>query len=457
MQILAINWAEVGVQVVHLILALSILVILHEFGHYITARWFGCRVEKFYLFFDPWFSLFKKKVGDTEYGIGWLPLGGYVKIAGMVDESMDTEALKQPPKDYEFRSKPAWQRLIIMLGGIIMNILVAIIIYSFSLLTWGEDKVPLSSMKYGVHVGDSTLLKYGFRTGDKLLSVDNAPMYDLRKFTKKLLTAKSVQIERNGETVNLNLPEDFVGQLIENKNKRKLGFLTERIPVLVDSVSDTSKAYKAGLRAGDYIVGIDSMQFQFFDEMKGILEGKKNKNVLLTVQRGDQVESFMTPINADGVIGFHAVANKKKMDSLGWLKIEHTDYTWANFIPAGIKKSYTELRDYIEQFGVTFNFKTGGYKGIGGFKSMGSIMPSQFGDWQFFWNITAFISLALAFMNLLPIPALDGGHVMFTLYEMITGRKPNEKFLEYAQMAGMIILLGFMLYANGNDWFGWAK
>ncbi|MBC7947080.1 MAG: RIP metalloprotease RseP [Chitinophagaceae bacterium] len=460
MILLAINWAVVGIKVAQLLLSLSILVVLHEFGHYITARWFGCRVEKFFLFFDPWFAIWKKKIGDTVYGIGWLPLGGYVKISGMIDESMDKEQMKQPPKEWEFRSKPAWQRLIVMLGGIIMNVLVAFVIYAFVLMIWGEKKVPASSMKYGVHIGDSTLMKIGFKDGDKILGVDGKPVYDLTKFRKKLLTAEQVQVERDGKQLDIKLPINFIGQLIENKNQRRTGFVDVRIPAMVLQAPDTSHAFRAGIRKNDLIVGIDSTRVQFYDEMYSQLQQHKGKDVLLTVNRDGRDTSFPTKIlineEDEGILGVRLYGTAQQMDSLGWLKLEVTRYNFASAFPAGVKKTFAELNDYLQQFKLILNPKTGGYKGVGGFKSIGSIFSPTW-DWEWFWRMTAMLSVILAFMNLLPIPALDGGHVMFTLYEMITRRKPNEKFLEYAQMAGMILLLLLMLYANGNDWFGWGK
>lgn len=454
--LLAINWTSVGYQAAQLLLSLSILVILHEFGHYITAKWFKCRVEKFYLFFDPWFSLFKKKIGETVYGIGWLPLGGYVKIAGMVDESMDKESLKLPPQPWEFRSKPAWQRLIIMMGGVTVNVLLAFIIYAFILMVWGEKKIPASSMKYGVHIGDSTLLKIGFKNGDRIIGVDGKEVYDLGRFRKKLITASKVEIEREGKLTTLVLPKDFVGQLIENKNQKRKGFIEPRIPAMVANVPDTGVAYKAGLRKHDIIKGIDSASFVYFDQMSDLLETKKNKDVILTVNRGGRDTSFTTKINANGQIGFNPFNSPMQWDSLGWVKFEVTKFGFFEAFPAGVKMTIQELKDYVEQFIVIFTPGTGGIKGIGGFKAMGSIFAPTW-DWESFWRMTAMFSIILAFMNMLPIPALDGGHVMFTLGEMITGRKPGEKFLEYAQIVGMVILLALMLYANGNDWFGWGK
>lgn len=457
MILLAINWASVGIQVGQLILALSILVILHEFGHYITARWFGCRVEKFFLFFDPWFALVKKKVGDTVYGIGWLPLGGYVKISGMIDESMDKEAMKQPPKEWEFRSKPAWQRLIVMLAGIIMNVLVAFVIYAFILMIWGEKKIPTASMKYGVHVVDSTLYKIGIHNGDKILTVDGEPIDDYEKLRRKILLGNSMTIEREGKTMQLDLPVDLIGQLIEKRNKEKGGFVEPRTLAMVANVADTSKIYKAGLRKNDQVIGIDSARFNFFDELQNQLSAHKNRAISLTVLRNGQEVSFPAQVDSTGRLGFIPYGSVQQMDSLGWLKLNVTKYSFFSAFPAGVKRAGKELQFYIDQFKKIINPSTGGYKGVGGFKAIGSIFPKYGWDWEAFWTITAFLSIVLAFMNLLPIPALDGGHVMFTLYEMITRRKPNEKFLEYAQMAGMIFLLLLMLYANGNDWFGWGK
>ncbi|MFC0771301.1 RIP metalloprotease RseP [Terrimonas alba] len=459
MYLLAINWGAVGVQVGQLLLALSILIVLHEFGHYITARWFGCRVEKFFLFFDPWFSLVKKKVGETVYGIGWLPLGGYVKISGMIDESMDKEAMKQPPKEWEFRSKPAWQRLIIMLGGIIMNVLVAFIIYAFVLMIWGDKKIPSSSLKYGIQVTDSTLQKIGLKSGDKIIAVDGETIDDFERTLKRMIVSdEKITIERDGKVMDIHIPEDLLGQLIENKKKGRISLIEPRIPAIALFVPDTSRLFKAGLRKDDQIVGIDSVKVQFYDELKAQLDKKQNKEVLVTVLRNNQEVQLKTPVDSEGKLGFglYGYRDYQQMDSLGWLKLNVTKYGFFAAFPAGIKKTGSELSYYIDQFKKILNPRTGGYKGLGGFKAIGSAFAPVW-IWESFWTFTAFLSIILAFMNLLPIPALDGGHVMFTLYEMVSGRKPNEKFMEYAQVAGMILLLLLMLYANGNDWFGWGK
>lgn len=458
MTLLAMSWSQIGLVVGQLLLSLSILVVLHEFGHYITARWFKCRVEKFFLFFDPWFALVKKKVGDTVYGIGWLPLGGYVKISGMIDESMDKEAMKQAPQPWEFRSKPAWQRLIVMLGGIIMNILVAFVVYAFVLMIWGEKKVPTASMKYGVHIVDSTMYKMGLRNGDKILEIDGKEVTDYEKLRRKLLLGSLVTVDRNGQKVNLTLDENLIGQLVENKNKSAEGFVLARKPAIAFLVPDTSKVYKAGLRKDDQIVAVDSGRITFYDELQNQLQANKGKTVQLSVQRNGREVSFPVSVSEEGKIGFVPYGyDLQQMDSLGWVKLNVTKYGFFAAFPAGVRKAGEELSFYVAQFKKILNPKTGAYKGVGGFKGMSKLFNKYQWDWEHFWTMTAFLSIVLAFMNLLPIPALDGGHVVFTLYEMIFRRKPNEKFLEYAQLVGMVLLLGLMLYANGNDWFGWGK
>lgn len=453
--LLAINWGNVGIQAAQLLLSLSILVILHEFGHYITARWFKCRVEKFYLFFDPWFSLFKKKVGETEYGIGWLPLGGYVKIAGMIDESMDKDQLKLPAQPYEFRSKPAWQRLIIMIGGVTVNVILAFIIYAMILFVWGEDRTPMSGVKNGIWITDSLMYDAGLRNGDKIVSIEDKPVTYFEDVNKNILTAKKMVVERNGEQKTIMFPTDLVGKLVESKRRRRLVEL--RVPVIIPKFekADTTFAARSGLKEGDRIVAVDSTAVTFFDEMVPLVEKKKNDSVQLTVNRDGEMVNVISKVGANGRIGL-GMTEQEVYVKEGLFQVEHLSYSFFEAIPAGVKKTFAKLGDYIEQFKLILRPETGAYKGVGGFKSMGSIFPPVW-DWQNFWSITAFFSIVLAFMNLLPIPALDGGHVVFTLIEMITGRKPNEKFLEYAQIVGMVLLLGLMIYANGNDWFGWNK
>jgi len=453
--LLAINWGNVGIQAAQLLLSLSILVILHEFGHYITARWFKCRVEKFYLFFDPWFSLFKKKVGETEYGVGWLPLGGYVKISGMIDESMDKDQLKLPAQPYEFRSKPAWQRLIIMIGGVTVNVILAFIIYAMVLFVWGEDRTPMNSVKNGIWIADSLMYDAGLRNGDKIVSIQDKQVEYFEDVNKNILTAKKMVVERNGVQKTIMFPTDLVGKLVESKRRRRLVEL--RVPVIIPKFdkADTTFAAKSGLQEGDRVVAVDSVNISFFDEMVPLVEKKKSRTVLLTVNRNGQMLSVTSKVGDNGRIGL-GMNEQEVYAKEGLFKVEHLSYGFFESFPAGVKKTFTKLGDYIEQFKLILRPETGAYKGVGGFKSMGSIFPPYW-DWEHFWNITAFFSIVLAFMNLLPIPALDGGHVLFTLIEMITGRKPNEKFLEYAQIVGMVLLLGLMIYANGNDWFGWNK
>jgi regulator of sigma E protease len=457
MNLLAINWPEVGLQAGQLLLALSILIILHEFGHYITARWFKCRVEKFFLFFDPWFALVKKKIGDTVYGIGWLPLGGYVKISGMIDESMDKEAMKQPPKDYEFRSKPAWQRLIIMLGGIIMNVLVAFVIYAFILMVWGERNVPIASVKNGIWATDSLINQLGFKNGDKIISVngDSIKYFDDIQ-SKILIGGRTVSLERDGKMMDLSLPQNLIGRLVEKKNKRRI-LMYERLPAVIGKYDEKDTAFgkRAGLQYNDKILSVDSQPVEFIDNINDIGAKHKNGTVDLKVLRKNDTLTLHCRVNADGKLGLMPMEDRQA-DSMGVYKVIQKKYGFFAAFPAGVRKAGEKLSSYIDQFKLILNPKTEAYKGLGGFKAIGSVFPTTW-SWEAFWNITAFLSIVLAFMNLLPIPALDGGHVMFTLYEMVTRRKPNEKFLEYAQMVGMILLLALMLYANGNDWFGWGK
>ncbi len=454
--LLDINWNAVGLQAGQLILSLSILVILHELGHFIPAKIFGCRVEKFYLFFDPWFSIAKKKIGDTIYGIGWLPLGGYVKIAGMIDESMDKEQLKQPAQSWEFRSKPAWQRLIIMIGGVTVNILLAFFIYAMILFTWGETKLPNESLKQGVWVVDTVVNEMGIKTGDKIIAVNNEPVKYFEDLNAAMLLGETMTIERGGEKQELTIPVNFIEKIVE-KGKRSV-LLMPRIPCIVGEVPAETPAAKNGLKANDKIVGIDSTPIAFFDQVKPAITAKAGDSIALQVIRTGQPLVINTVVSADTSIGFFPVMpSMDEMQEEGLYQFETKKYSFFASLPAGVSKAMDKLGFYIAQFKKILNPSTGAYKGLGGFKSMGSIFPKYEWDWEAFWNITAFFSIALAFMNLLPIPALDGGHVLFTIIEMITGKKPNEKFLEYAQIVGMVLLFGLMIYANANDWLGWGR
>ncbi len=457
MTLLAINWQHVLLQAGYLIFSLSILVIIHELGHYLTAKWFKCRVEKFFLFFDPWFALFKKKIGETVYGVGWLPLGGYVKIAGMVDESMDKEQMNQPPQPWEFRSKPAWQRLIIMLGGVTMNVLLAFVIYGMILYTWGEEKLPNANAKYGIWVTDSLMHDIGLRNGDKVVSVNGEPIQYFNDIPPKILLGEHIKVERDGKIKNITVPVNMIERLVEKKGKRTT-LVMPRTPLIAGpyDAQDSSRAKAAGLQGYDKIIAVDSVKVEFFDELAIYLAGKHDDSVQLLVDRGGQTVSLKVLVDDEGKIGINGFT-EAQYDSLGIFAQEHKRYSLAAALPAGIKKTGQQLDFYVQQFKLILNPKTGAYKGLGGFKTMASIFPTSGWNWEAFWNITAFFSIILAFMNLLPIPALDGGHVLFTLIEMISGRKPSDKFLEYAQIAGMVVLFALMLFANGNDWFGWGK
>jgi regulator of sigma E protease len=458
--LLTIDWANAGVKAAQLILSLSLIVIVHEFGHFLPSKLFKCRVEKFYLFFDPWFSLVKKKIGDTVYGIGWLPLGGYVKISGMVDESMDKEQMSQPPQPWEFRSKPAWQRLIIMLGGVTMNVLLAFVIYAMILYTWGQKKVLMASLPYGVSVTDSLMYQIGFRNGDKIQSVNGQEIVYFDDLPESILLGggKHVDLIRDGQHQTIDLPEALIGKLVERKKSSPVLFIP-RIPVIADVVPDTSNAYKAGLRRFDQITAVEGISTPFFEEYKRAIDAHKGQTISLTVERKGKTDSLHALVRPDGTLGYYrlnGITDLETLDSMGLIRVEKTQYSFFGSFPAGVHLAVDKLSSYINQFKKILSPKTEAYKGVGGFKAMGSIFPPMW-DWQSFWTITAFFSIALAFMNILPIPALDGGHVLFTVLEMITGRKPSQKLLEYAQVVGMVLLLGLMIYVNGNDWFGWGK
>ena len=458
MELLAINWSSVGLKVAQLLLSLSILVILHEFGHYITAKWFKCLVEKFYLFFDPWFSIVKRKIGETVYGIGWLPLGGYVKIAGMVDESMDKEALKQPPQPWEFRSKPAWQRLIIMLGGVTVNILLAFVIYAGILMMWGEKKIYNNSLKYGIAVEDSLMKSFGFRDGDKVLLVGGSPVENFYSLIPELIVSDSVTVEREGKVETIQLPKSLIGKLVEKK-RSDVPLIGIRYPFWVGGVSDTGASSILGVQRWDKVIMIDSVATPYVSDVIKALDKKKNNSVTVVLLRGDKQFTSEWPVDSTGGFpeGMKMIGKPESLDSAGVFRYVVKKYGFFEALPAGVMLAGEKLGWYIDQFKKILTPSTGAYKGVGGFKAMGSVFSGDGWDWEHFWNITAFFSIILAFMNLLPIPALDGGHVLFTLGEMVSGRKPNEKFLEYAQIVGMVILLALMLYANGNDWFGWGR
>ena len=433
---------EILIKIIQVLMSLSLLVAIHEFGHYIVARIFKIRVEKFYIFFDPWFSLFKWKRGDTEYGIGWVPLGGYVKIAGMIDESMDLEQMKAPIQPYEFRAKPAWQRLMVMLAGVTMNVLLAMLIYTGIRYVYGESYLRNEDAKWGYTFSEAGE-RLGFRDGDKVISVDGEVLDGVNDLRNKLLLTeggREVVVNRGGEQVSINISFDDLLQMRRNREYETLYEL--RFPFIIDSVASES-ALAAGLKSGDEIVafngveGVDAVQI-----VTELLPQIKGDTVALKVNRAGSEVELRVPVNAEGKMG---------VVFRGDLIKPHTrEYGFFEAIPAGIKMAGQTIANYWEQLKLIFTPKTKMYEELGGFIAIGNIFPSEF-DWLHFWTMTAFLSIMLAVLNVMPIPGLDGGHALFTLWEMITGRKPSEKFLEIMQYIGLMILLALLVYANGND------
>ncbi len=445
MTLLAIDWGGVAVKAGQFVLSFSILVVLHELGHYFPAKWFKCRVEKFYLFFNPWFSLFKKKIGETEWGIGWIPFGGYVKIAGMVDESMDKEAMKLPPKPDEFRSKPAWQRLIIMVGGVFVNIVLAIVIFIGIMWVWGEKYVPMENLKYGLYA-DSLARKIGMQDGDKIVAVAGKPVEKVGSVGPEIIMsqAKELTIERNGQRSNLAIPAGF----IENLNRNKLGgFTYVRYPLIMDTVLKKVKIIKGDLHKGDTLIAFNDTAITYSTDVMNLTVPKDKNVVLKFLRNGKDTVSTEVYFDKDGnnFIAF------KPMDEV--LGSKYITYTFAQSIPAGWNKCWETLNRYIQNLKLLFTSKEVKVKdSLGSVVSIANTFGSEW-DWQGFWTLTAIFSIILAFMNILPVPGLDGGHALFCIFEIITGRKPSDKFMEYAQTAGMILLLGLMAYALGLDFW----
>lgn len=431
------------IKALQLILSLSILVIVHEFGHFIFARIFKVRVEKFYLFFDPWFSLFKfkPKNSDTEYGIGWLPVGGYVKISGMIDESMDKEQMKQPAKPWEFRSKPAWQRLLIMTAGVIFNFILAIIIYAMIAYTWGTTYLPFSEAKAGMEYCEAAK-EIGFENGDIPLYADDMKLeYMSGDAVQAMIEAKKVKVLRNGtDTVIINIPDKFMLKVIDEEAK----FATYRQPNVIDSVIPTMGAGIAGLIKGDSIIAVNGISAPSYSEFSNIILKNPNKSMDIVFVRNGKTDTLAIKTDNEGRIGVYFTP----ITQIYSLTTEH--YNFLESIPKGIEIGVTKLKNYISS--MKYVFTKEGAQQLGGFGTIGSIFPAAW-DWESFWSMTAFLSVILAFMNILPIPALDGGHVLFLLYEVITRRQPNEKVMEYAQIGGMIFLFALLIFANGNDIF----
>lgn len=430
------------IRALQLILSLSILVIVHEFGHFFFARIFKVRVEKFYLFFDPWFSLFKfkPKNSDTEYGIGWLPLGGYCKISGMIDESMDKEQMALPPQSFEFRSKPAWQRLLIMTAGVIFNFLLALFIYSMILFTWGDTYLPVQNMKMGMDYSQAAK-NIGFQDGDILLSADGVALDRFEPSVRQIVNSKEVTVLRNGQSVAIAVPEDFMQQLMRSKQ----GFAGLRFPMVVKEFpKEASPARTAGMMPKDSIVSINGIPTPTADSVATLLDLNKGTEIQIGFYRNGQEMTLPLVTDSLGKLGILLTSPAEMYPTVT------RTYGFFESFPAGVMKGVNTLKGYVSD--MKYVFTKEGASSLGGFGTIGGLFPPVF-DWEVFWERTAFLSIILAFMNILPIPALDGGHVMFLLYEVIARRKPSDKFLEYAQIVGMILLFSLLIYANGNDLF----
>lgn len=441
-----------GVIIAQFALSLSLLIILHELGHFLPAKWFKTRVEKFYLFFDPGFSLFKKKIGETEYGIGWLPLGGYVKISGMVDESLDTESLKEPPKDYEFRSKPAWQRLIIMLGGVTVNFILGFLIFGMMLWAYGSEYLPSSELKYGLQV-DSIAAEMGLQNGDNILQVGSAPFdrYNpgLLRSEIAINNANTITILRDGEEKILSVDPRFT-QILTSYDYKDAFLIAPRMPVKIGQVVSDSNAEKAGLLKDDEIIAINGQDTRFFDQFIKEIKQHPGEEVELTVLREDNTLTLPAAVTEEGTLGFQNYG----FDYFFNTATEH--YTLAQAIPGGVAQGWDFVMTQVKAFGQMFRGKIKASDSLGGFGTISQLFPDQW-NWQMFWRNTAILSLILGFMNLLPIPALDGGHVMFLLIEMITGRKPSDRVLEIATIIGFVFIILLVLYANGLDVWRWLQ
>ena len=440
------------IMIAQFVLSLSILIILHELGHFLPAKWFKTRVEKFYLFFDPWFSIFKKKVGETEYGIGWLPLGGYVKISGMIDESMDREQMAGPPQPWEFRSKPAWQRLVIMLGGVTVNFILGFLLFGMSLFIWGSEYLPTSNVEYGYQV-DSLARDMGMQNGDEILKVGEADFdrYDIAAFKKEIVIndARDLTIRRDGDMITLPLDEKYVGMLSSYAYKDAMLFIP-RVPTVISEIPEGTPADRAGLQVDDQIIAVNDQSTPFYDQFSDVVESNKGQLLVLRILREGQEQEVRLTSNEEGKIGFYAKS------FLAFFDTETQEYSALEALPAGFVKGYDFLASQVKAFGKMFSGKIKATESLGGFGTISGLFP-KYWSWEAFWHVTAVLSLILGFMNLLPIPALDGGHVMFLIYEVITGRKVSDKFMEYATIVGFAIVLGLVLFANGLDVFRWLN
>lgn len=439
---------EILIKLAQFLLSLSLLIVLHELGHFIPAKLFKTRVEKFYLFFDVKFSLIKKKIGDTEYGIGWLPLGGYVKIAGMIDESMDKEQMALPPQPWEFRSKPAWQRLIIMLGGVTVNFVLAFIIYIGLAFTYGDLYIANKDLNDGVWITNPVVEKMGLLTGDKIISVDGTEVNQFHQLNEKIIMGREIVVDRQGEQKTIEMPINFIDQLMQGK---KVSVVELRVPFIIAGLQEDSPNSKV-LRLGDKIESINGVATPYADVVMTEIDKLKGKTVPAVVNRDGKATHINLNINPEGKLGAIYAPRMKLADleEMGLYKVNRAEFGILESIPFGIEKGMNQLFGYGKQLKMIANPETGAYKGVGGFKAIYDIFPAVW-NWEAFWTITALLSIMLGVMNLLPIPALDGGHVMFLLYEIIARRKPSDKFMEYAQLAGFLLLITLVLLANGND------
>ena len=445
MYLAAIDLTVLATKTAQFILSFSIIVVLHELGHFIPARLFGARVEKFYLFFNPGFSLWKKKIGDTEYGLGWIPFGGYVKISGMIDESMDKEQMNKAPESFELRSKPAYQRLIVMLGGVIVNVILAIVIFIGIAWFWGDDFLPAKNLSYGIHPTEISK-KMGLQDGDIIVALDQKELKDFFELESKIVLEdpKTIQVKRGDSVLSLSIPTTIAAELMNANNTT--AFVVPLFPVIVDSIGKSAVVVEGSFQKNDTLLSINGQSIQFQHEFIEVKKKYSDSLVTILAKRGMDTVKIRTLINNKAQLGLFV---KLPMQLF---KTVHQAYSFAEAIPTGIQRCFTTLDNYVTGIKQIFTGKVNPNDSLGSLISIGNTFPSQW-DWERFWTLTAVFSIVLGFMNVLPIPALDGGHALFILFEMITGRKPSDKFMEYAQIAGMILMFGLMLYALGLDFW----
>ena len=445
MYLAAIDLTVLATKTAQFILSFSIIVVLHELGHFIPARLFGARVEKFYLFFNPGFSLWKKKIGDTEYGLGWIPFGGYVKISGMIDESMDKAQMNKAPESYELRSKPAYQRLIVMLGGVIVNVILAIVIFIGIAWFWGDDFLPAKNLSYGIHPTEISK-KMGLQDGDIIVALDQKELKDFFELESKIVLEdpKTIQVKRGDSVLSLAIPTTIAAELSNANNTT--AFVVPLFPVIVDSIGKSAVVVEGSFQKNDTLLSINGESIKYQHEFIEVKKKYSDSLVTILAKRGMDTVTIRTLINNKAQLGLFV---KLPMQLF---KTVHQEYSFAEAIPTGIQRCFTTLDNYVTGIKQIFTGKVNPNDSLGSLISIGNTFPSQW-DWERFWTLTAVFSIVLGFMNVLPIPALDGGHALFILFEMITGRKPSDKFMEYAQIAGMILMFGLMLYALGLDFW----